>query len=251
MVPNRSREMIRRRDDGDETFAEMDSSCSVSGRTTARLTGPTAKEDLSLAQIGKKEAVERVLVQAVKLQFNDGDEFATQLLLISALRICRDIIVNNKPDYDLFSLLIRPERLKEVLSKLSEVANYLKHANKDGNLNLDVPENIAEQNELLILITCGYFELAFDTATNNIFIHLAMMVMIKKWPNFFIETPPLPRYGDNYFRNADLGELYSLMKAAIQNPSEAARATRGWQEYRWLGANTNLSPMHKQKQGVH
>lgn len=192
-----------------------------------------------MAQIGKKEAVERLLVQAVKLHFNDGDVFATHLLLISAFRICRDIIVKNKPDSDLFSLLIRPEWRREFLSKISDVANYLKHADKDWNSILDVPANLAEQNERLILITCGYYELAFDVATNDPYIHLAMMIMIKKLPEVFIETPELSPAGREYYRNADLGELVSAMKAAIQNPSEFASATRGWQAYRWLGAKAN------------
>ena len=139
----------------------------------------------------------------------------------------------------MFSLLIKPEWRKEFLSKISDVANYFKHADKDWNAILDVPANLAEQDEWWILITCAYYELAFDTATNDDYIHLAMMIIIKKWPECFIETPELSPAGREYYRNADLGELVSAMKAAIQNPPEFARATRGWQAYRWLGAKAN------------
>jgi hypothetical protein len=192
-----------------------------------------SEEDLTLTQIGKKEAVERLLVQAVKLHFNDGDEFATHLLLMSAFRICRDIVSNNRPDYDPISSLIRPDWRKSYLSKISEVASYLKHADKDWNSILEVPYVLLEQNETFILITAAYYELAFETPTDNPFIHLAMMIMIKKWPNYFVETADLSPAGRDYCRNADLTELVSAMKGAIQNPSEFSRLTREWPPHRW------------------
>ncbi|HEY8097238.1 MAG TPA: hypothetical protein VIE65_14230, partial [Methylobacter sp.] len=81
------------------------------------------------AKLTKQDAAERLLVQAIKLHFNDGDPFATHLLLMSSLRICRDICKHNGTVIDdELQKLIRPGKTKEFFSMLYGIAAYLKHA---------------------------------------------------------------------------------------------------------------------------
>ncbi len=61
--------------------------------------------------LSKQEAADRLIVQAVKLQFNDGDPLAIHLLLMSALRICLDV-QGSQGTVDEFRKFVKPGKHK-------------------------------------------------------------------------------------------------------------------------------------------
>ena len=67
-------------------------------------------DSLRLTRISKKEAVERLWIQAIKLHYNGGDEYAVHLLLMSAFRVCRDLVLKKNPEKDLVKKQSAPVR---------------------------------------------------------------------------------------------------------------------------------------------
>ena len=180
----------------------------------------------SLVQISKKEAVERLLAQAIKLHFDDGDNFATHLLLMSAFRVCRDLTVKHKLHRDLFNKFFKPEEIKPALKSASTIVNYLKHADNDDPATLDVP--IRHMNEILISITITSYKITFDVSRVDILFSYAESVLWFKYP----ETRPdrstqvggifENAYYSEDFANAPyaIDRLYRSLKEYIRDPND-------------------------------
>jgi hypothetical protein len=168
------------------------------------------RKSRGMIKITKQDAVTRLFAQAVKLHFAEGDELAAHLLLTSALRICRDIVVKNKPEEDWFTTIIKPEHQKLMLSS---------------------PCDVRELNDLLVPMLRQYYLAAFGSPVTNIFIHWATLVSLKKYPELFI-GPALPQHMEDYLQSTSLDELIAFVKHCIANPSEALslvdRQSRGW-----------------------
>jgi hypothetical protein len=143
-----------------------------------------------VVKLSKQDAAERLLVQAVKLHFNDGDPFAIHLLLMSSMHICRDVCKHNGTGIDdEFQNLIKPGKTKEFFAMFYSIASYFKHADKDVESLLDFPPDLPKGNESLIMLVTHTFEKAFNVTSKNFFIHIAKLYYIKMHPMIVIPPP--------------------------------------------------------------
>jgi hypothetical protein len=120
-----------------------------------------------MVKVSKQDAAERLRVQAVKLQFSDGDPLAIHLLIMSSLRICRDVCALDDSVVDEFLAFIRPEKRNEFFGLFYSIASFLKHANRDHDLQLDFPPDLPKFNEILILLVEWRFQRAFKAPSRN------------------------------------------------------------------------------------
>ncbi len=102
--------------------------------------------------ISKIEAAKRQITKAIKLWFQDEDPIAIHTLTCSAYQIVHDINTKQKGRDLLYdSLLIKDEYRKMWINKLKESYNFLKHADKDSQDNMEFDPSI---NEKYIMFTC-------------------------------------------------------------------------------------------------
>jgi hypothetical protein len=179
----------------------------------------------------KKEAVTRLVAQSVKLHFNDGDDYATHLLLMSAFRIARDIIVKNTPFDDFVARVIKPEHLKDALTVISKTSNFLKHADNDADAMLDTDIDIRGLNELLIVMVSKNYELAFDAVNKNLLVHFALLIITKANPHLLLS--PIEGSMAAFLAGKSEEELRNDLKTCIRHPEELSNALvdarqRGW-----------------------
>ena len=134
--------------------------------------------------LSKQEFAERLLVQAVCLQFSDGDPYAIHLLLMSSLPTCLDIL-KSKGVPDIFERIIKPDQRDHFFKKFYSIASFLKHADKDPDELSEISPNLSKGNETLIVIATICFCDAFGKKIENLIVHAAMLYYIKLNPNIY------------------------------------------------------------------
>ena len=106
-------------------------------------------------QVSKLDAARRQLDCAITLYFNDGDSVSTHTLVAAAYEVLQDLSARENGMRPMLKErvldFVRPECRKTVQRKLSEAANFFKHANRDP---AEVLEFSASQTESLLLDAC-------------------------------------------------------------------------------------------------
>jgi hypothetical protein len=106
-------------------------------------------------RVTKIEAAERQLDAAIRMFFADDDWLAIHTLVAASGRILRDL--SQQRDTLMWNTLhstIEPEMRKELLEALSQLGNFLKHADKDPDAVL---ETEATNDDKYILLNCLLF----------------------------------------------------------------------------------------------
>jgi hypothetical protein len=148
-----------------------------------------------MARLRKRDAAERLLIQAVKLQFSDGDPFAIHLLIMSSLRICRDVRALNGSIVDEFQVIVRPEKTNEFFRLFYSIASFFKHADRDQDSLLDFPHDLPKHNERLTMLVAYTFQQAFNAPSKNFIVHAAVLYYRKLHPNIIL---PVSNEAKNY-----------------------------------------------------
>jgi hypothetical protein len=104
-------------------------------------------EKAASIKVGKLEAALRQLQTAITLWFNDGDPVATHTLAFAAYEIIHVISKKRNPNRgDLLfdSMLINDEYRDQFNLGIKKHANFFKHANKDGEAEVEFSPLLAE-----------------------------------------------------------------------------------------------------------
>ena len=167
----------------------------------------------------KREAVERLLVQAIKLQFSDGDPYPIHLLLMSSMRICRDVLKSQGLTDDI-DKIIRPEKRGEFNKTFYSLAAFLKHADRDADAFFEPSPDLEKGNEMLIMIVTVLLRDVFQTNNRNLFVHLATLYNMKRYQGYFLFDAEARRAFDQILNAYDCTQLHdAICTAAKQGPS--------------------------------
>lgn len=165
--------------------------------------------------LDKREAAERLLVQAIKLHFNDGDPYPIHLLLMSALRICRDVL-KSKGFTDDIEKIIKPEFRNQFYAIFYSIASFFKHADRDPNAFLEPSPDLEKGNELLVIIVAEFLKDAFGTINKNLYVHLATLYNMKKYPSYFLFEDGAKPVWDKTLNTCDAHQIHDLIRTAVK-----------------------------------
>jgi hypothetical protein len=171
------------------------------------------------------DAARRLIRFAIKGYINGEEELAVHLAAQSAFRVCRDLVKKDNPQRDLIALVIKEDKLACALSEITEVNNFLKHAERGakGRDEIDV-SHIADFNEMLILQAILYFEAASGEVMRDYFMFLFHLLQFKRSPELFHSG--VRATIDGITASMDETEILRLMRFAFTlNESELARIT--------------------------
>lgn len=139
----------------------------------------------------KIQAVERLVDSSIRLLFRYEDPLSVQLLAASAYRVLRDL-ADKQGGVEIRETeisFIQPEKEGEYYAALNEVANFLKHADRDPQ---GVLEPFDEKRNDLDITSCVFYLSALGS-------HLSVeRLAFLQWcailyPNFFKDTAPFQR----------------------------------------------------------
>jgi hypothetical protein len=109
-------------------------------------------------KVTKIEAARRQLDAAIRMLFMNEDIFAIHTVTMSAFRVLRDLAgkKDNSAMNKFMRETIKPGKEKAFWGSISYLANFLKHADKDG----DVMSNQVDEkvNDYAIQIACWYYQ---------------------------------------------------------------------------------------------
>jgi hypothetical protein len=94
-------------------------------------------------------------LQAVKLHFDEGDPLAVNLILVSAFRVGRDLVKRRRPHEEILQTVIKPEMLGTGNAEVGGSSKF-RYAEKDSDDALEVPETLAELNEMLLFVAINF-----------------------------------------------------------------------------------------------
>jgi hypothetical protein len=110
----------------------------------------------SLIKIGKLDAARRQLRTAITLWFNGGDPVAIHALAFAAYEVIHTISKKRNPyrrDLLFDSLLIKDEYRKQFCISLKEHAHFFKHADRDGEAEIEFDPELSEG--FILYAICG------------------------------------------------------------------------------------------------
>jgi hypothetical protein len=116
-----------------------------------------------MIQISKIEGARRQILTAIRLYFNDSDIVSVHTLATAAYAITKDICDGSESNPDsmlkMIEKTIKPEyretAMKRLRNKMSETANFLKHAERDPNAMHDLK---TEQTEVMLLLAVEQYK---------------------------------------------------------------------------------------------
>ncbi len=134
--------------------------------------------------INKMDAARRQLIVAIQMFFEENDPIAIHSIAGAA----HQILVDLGKEKDIKSLLydleyIRPEKKKEVIKKIREAPNFLKHADHDPS---DTCDFNPETTELFLYDSC----MLYKELNPNRYTEVAEIIKFANWfltkhPNLF------------------------------------------------------------------
>ena len=151
----------------------------------------------------KLQAVERLVDSAIRLLFRYEDPLIIQLIVASAYRVLRDL-ADKRGNVEIRKTevaFIEPGTEKEYYAALADVANFLKHADKDPD---GVLAPIEEKRNDSDITSCTFYLLALGSALS------AERLAFLQWcsiiyPAFFKDTAPFQRIA-SYDQFANLAD---------------------------------------------
>jgi hypothetical protein len=112
--------------------------------------------NMSKIHVSKIEAARRQVDTAIRLLFSGGDPIAIHTLASAGGRILRDLCAaKNTPHYESITDLIQPGKEAAFWSAMNRPANFLKHADTDGEDSLDLEE---QSNDLLLFLCVTFYQ---------------------------------------------------------------------------------------------
>ena len=169
-----------------------------------------------MARVSKRDAAERLLVQAVKLQFSDGDPFAVHLLVMSSLRNCRDVRARKSSIVDEFQAIVRPENTNEFFRLFYSTASFFKHADRHHDSLLDFPHELPKHNERLIMLVAYTFQQAFNVDSKNFIVHAAVLCFMKLHQNIVIPVSNEAKIYDQTLALLDTTVLQNTIRDLVR-----------------------------------
>ena len=151
----------------------------------------------------KIQAIERLVDSAIRLLFRYEDPLTIQLVVASAYRALRDL-ADKKGNIEIRETeidFIQPGTEKEYYSALGEIANFLKHADKDPD---GVLAPFDEKRNDIDITSCIFYLLALGATLSKERLAFLQWCAIV-YPHFFKDTAPFARIA-SYDRFANLAE---------------------------------------------
>ena len=186
-----------------------------------------------MVKLSKQDVAERLRVQAVKLQFSDGDPLAIHLLIMSALRICRDVCALDNSVVDEFQKFIMPGKQKEFFNIFYSIASFSKHADRDHDSLLDFSPDLPQFNAKLIMLVDWTFQRAFKVPTKNIIVHAANLYHRKLYPNIILPVSDDGKNIDQQLGLLDTTAMHDLIRKLVKEGPSFLGSQTWINEWTW------------------
>jgi hypothetical protein len=146
----------------------------------------------SIRKINKEEAIRHLIHCAVRMVAAKEDPFAIHLLIHSAEKLLMDVskqmgkkLVFNWEDY------LAKGKASQFFNFHRETYNFFKHADRDFDKELAVPE-IAPMNIAFLFVCAENYRKLFDRDTDHMLLISSFMQVVAP-PNFRLAEPRSPR----------------------------------------------------------
>lgn len=157
----------------------------------------------SAQPLTKIQAIERLVDSAIRLLFRYEDPLTIQLVIGSAYRTLRDLS-DKKGDVEIRQTeieFIDPGTEKEYYATLAEVANFLKHADRDPEAVL---ADFDEKRNDVDITSCIFYLIALGASLSTERLAFPQWCSIV-YPHFFRDSAPFARVA-SYDRFTNLAE---------------------------------------------